>query len=55
MDSRARFFFVAAVACIILLWPCPPELRWVGITLSVAFIVFGLLSLLDHVSRKRRS
>lgn len=55
MDRRARFFFLSAIACVILLWPCPPELRWAGITIAVVFAVFGTLSLIDHVSRKRRT
>ena len=54
MDRRARFFYVAAVICVALLWPTPTELRWVGITLAIVFAVFGTLSLADHVSRKRR-
>lgn len=54
MDRRARFFFVAALACAVLLWPCPEELRWVGLTLVVAFGVLGLLSLADDLVRKRQ-
>lgn len=55
MDRRARFFFLAAALCLILLLPCPEELHWVGITLAVVFAAYGLLSLTDHVSRKRRT
>ena len=54
MDRRARFFLISAIACAILLVPCPPELRWVGITLTVVFAAFALLSLADHVVRRRR-
>ena len=55
MDRRARFFILSAIACAILLWPCPEEFRWVGITLTIAFGTFALLSFTDHVVRKRRS
>ena len=55
MDRRARFFWVAAVVCAALLWPCPPEFRWVGVVLICAYVFLGALSLLENLSRKRRT
>ena len=39
MDRRASFFLFAAALCVLLLWPCPPSLRWVGWTLAIVFVV----------------
>ena len=55
MDHRAAFFLVSAALCAVLLWPCPPELRWVGVVLTATFLLLTLLSTLEHVSRHRRT
>lgn len=55
MDRRAVFFFAAAWACRELVQHTPTELRYVGNVMAVWLLVLGLLSWLDHVSRKRAS
>ncbi len=58
MDKRAIFFFVAAAVSGALISAVPddpknPHVADIGPTLVVACVILGLLSLLDHVSRKR--
>ena len=53
MDRRAIFFLGAAVVCGVLSFALDADLRWVGITLAVAYLVFALLSWLDWHSRRR--
>jgi hypothetical protein len=54
MDRRAIFFLISAGMCLLLLWPCPPELRWVGEGLAAALTVLAAASWLDHRSRISR-
>lgn len=51
VDRRAIVFFVFSAACFLLLWPCPDKFRWVGIVIGVAYVVLGVLSWADHLSR----
>lgn len=53
MDRRAVFFLGSAFVCALLLWPTPPELRWVGVALAVTYLVLAAASWLDHRSRAR--
>lgn len=51
VDRRAIVFFVFAAVCGLLVWPCPDQFRWVGITICVAYLVLGVLSWADHLAR----
>ena len=53
MDRRAVFFAASAILCLLLLWPTPAELRWVGITVSVTYVVLAVASWFDHRGRVR--
>lgn len=53
MDRRAVFFLLSSLTSLVLLWPTPPELRWVGTILAIAFAVLALASWADHRSRVR--
>ncbi|MEQ1703260.1 MAG: hypothetical protein ABMA25_24400 [Ilumatobacteraceae bacterium] len=58
MDRRAVFFFCAAVVCAALTPVIPveegkPDISWVGTVSAVGFAVLGVLSLLDHLSRRK--
>jgi hypothetical protein len=52
-DRRALIFFMISALALILLIPCPPDFRFVGITLAVVYGVLGLGSLLDARGLKR--
>jgi hypothetical protein len=54
-DRRAGFFFITAVLCLLLVPVTLPKLRWVGEVLVLAQVLLGLLSLADHLSRRRRT
>ena len=51
IDRRAVFFLLSAVLSILLLPLAPPELRWVGWTLGIAFVVLAVASWADHRGR----
>ena len=58
MDRRAIFFLMAAVVAGLLIPLVPddlahPAVQYVGPILVVAYLLLALLSLLDHVSRRR--
>ena len=52
-DRRALIFFTISALALILLIPCPPDFRYVGITLAVVYALLGLCSLLDARAAKR--
>ena len=52
-DRRALIFFMISALSLILLISCPPDFRYVGITLAVVYGVLGLGSLLDARGLKR--
>lgn len=52
-DRRALIFFTISALALILLIPCPPDFRYVGITLAVVYALLGLGSLLDARAAKR--
>ena len=59
MDRRAIFFFIAAIATAVLEPHVPYDAKHhladkMGWPLTIALVVLGVLSLLDHVSRTRR-
>lgn len=51
VDRRAIVFFVFAVVCAILVWPCPDQFRWVGVVMSTVYVVLGVMSWADHLGR----
>ena len=51
MDRRAVFFLGAALLCALLVPVTPDKYRWVGEWLAVTYIVLGIASFLDHISR----
>jgi hypothetical protein len=53
MDRRAVFFVCSAVICVLLATVTPPELRWVGDTMAIAYAVLSVASWLDFASRRR--
>ncbi len=53
MDRRAVFFLFSSLISLVLIWPTPTELHWVGMTLAIAFAVLALASWADHRSRVR--
>ena len=55
IDRRAVFFFGSACLCILLVPVTLPQFRWVGELLAATQVVLGTFSLLDHLSRRRRS
>lgn len=55
IDRRGVIFLCFAVVTAALLPLCPDKYDWVGITVTVAYIVLGLASWLDHFSRARRT
>jgi len=52
-DRRALFFFGAAVVCALLAPVTNGDLRWVPISMTIAYAVLGVLSYLDFWSRRR--
>ena len=54
MDKRAQFFLVAAAACALMGVVGLPEFRYIAFTVSVAYVVFAVLSMLDRWSRGRQ-
>jgi len=52
-DRRAVFFFGAAVVCAVLIPATNEDLRWVPISMTIAYAVLGVLSYLDFWSRRR--
>ncbi len=51
MDRRAVFFVFAAIVCALLIPVTPENFRWVGELLTGVYLVLGVASLLDHISR----
>lgn len=51
MDKRAQFFLGAAVACFLVAPVGLEEHRNIAIGVGVVYLVFALLSFLDHRSR----
>ena len=54
VDRRAVFFLFSAVLSLVLLPLCPPDLRYVGWTLAVVFLLLAAASWADFRSRHRR-
>jgi len=54
VDRRAVFFLFSAVLSLVLLPLCPPDLRYVGWTLAVVFLVLATASWAEFRSRHRR-
>jgi hypothetical protein len=52
MDNRARFFFGAAVTCLLLV-PLSDGYAWVATTVAAVYVVLGLGSWLDARSHRR--
>ena len=50
-DRRAVFFIVAAAMCGVLIPATDGELRWVPVTMAIAYAVLAALSYLDFRSR----
>jgi len=50
-DRRAVFFLVAAATCGVLIPATDNELRWVPISMAIAYAVLAALSYLDFRSR----
>lgn len=55
IDRRGVIFLCFAAVAAALLPLCPDKFDWVGITLSTSYVVLGLASWLDHLSRRRRT
>jgi hypothetical protein len=53
MDRRATFFFAAAVICLVMSFVIEAELRYVPYWLAAVYLVLGVLSSLDAISRRR--
>lgn len=53
IDRRAIIFFLFSLSAAVLLVPCPPKFRYVGVTLVIVYFVLGLFSWIDSTSRKR--
>lgn len=51
MDRRAVFFLCAAVAAAALIPFTPSKLTYVGVLLSIVYVVLAALSALDYRSR----
>jgi negative regulator of sigma E activity len=52
-DRRISFFLIAAVVCLLLVPPTPPEFRWVAEVTSAAYVVLAVLVGLESLSRRR--
>jgi hypothetical protein len=53
MDRRALFFIGAAVLCAVLIAPTEAHLRWVPISMAIAYAVLAAWSYLDFRQRRR--
>ena len=53
MDRRGVFFFLAAWACRELTLHTPTNLRYVGNIMVIWLLILGVLSWLDHSSRRK--
>jgi hypothetical protein len=51
VDRRAVVFLCFALVCLILVWPCPEQFRWVGVVMTIGYVVLALLSWADHLGR----
>ncbi len=52
MDRRALFFMVSAVVCAALIPATPADLRWVPISMAIAYPILALWSYLDYRGRR---
>ncbi|MEP6623851.1 MAG: hypothetical protein ABJC79_05375 [Acidimicrobiia bacterium] len=52
MDRRAIFFFGSAVVCVLMSLVVDADLEYVTYWLAAVYVVLGLLSTLDAVSRR---
>ncbi len=52
-DQRVPFFLAAALACLLLYLPAPPDYRWVTLVLAAVYTVLAGLTALDRWSRNR--
>ena len=52
-DRRALIFFMISALALILLIPCPPDFRYVGVILAIVYAVLGLASFFDALGLKR--
>jgi hypothetical protein len=53
MDRRAIFFFAAACICLVMSFVIDAELRYVPYWLAAVYVILGILSSLDAISRHR--
>ena len=54
VDRRAVFCLLAAAACLLMVPLTPEAYRWVGVTLTVAYLLLAAGSYFDFRSRTRR-
>ncbi len=54
MDRRALFFLAAAAVCGALAPATDSDLRWVPITMAIAYVVLAALSVADYWSRRHQ-
>jgi hypothetical protein len=52
-DRRVTFFLIAAVLCVLLVPPTPPQFRWVAEVTAAAYVLLAVLVALDSFSRSR--
>jgi hypothetical protein len=52
MDRRALFFLGAAFVCALLIAPTDAHLRWVPITMSIAYAFLAVMSYFDFRERR---
>ena len=53
MSRRVTFFVIAAVACAILIFAAPEDLRWVPEMMAVVYAVLAALTGLEEWSTSR--
>jgi hypothetical protein len=52
MDRRAIFFFGSAVVCVLMSFVVDTELKYVPYWLAGVYLVLGILSSVDAISRR---
>jgi hypothetical protein len=50
IGRRARFFFAVSVLSLLLVWPCPPEFRWVAWFCAGLAAFWAILFAADNLS-----
>jgi len=53
IDRRAVFFLIAAGLCALMIPITPANLRWVGVMLTIVYLVLAVASAADFRSRTR--